>query len=303
MSAAQLAEQLELNVRTIYRYIDALCASGVPIAAEPGRTGGYWIPEDFAEAPLFFDLEEQKALVHAAVFAQEAGYPYGEVLQRAIVKLKRFSSEEQREALNRHAPGIAVIHPPVCTAETALLQELEKAVVNYVTQSLVYQTGYGGAIQTRLVNPYGLVHWKSKWYMVGYCHLRQEVRSFRIDRIKRLSATETSFQRPAHFSARQFLLESLLSHEGENSRISVYIEGSPEAIDNLCRHWLFGHALVERTEYAAEFALDELTLYTQAPYMLLSYGGKLQVTEPEELRELLAEIALALYDMYREPRK
>lgn len=77
ITAKQLAEKLEINIRTVYRYIDALCASGVPIIADSGHNGGYRILGQFNDAPLVFDLDEQKALIHAAAFAQEAGYPYG----------------------------------------------------------------------------------------------------------------------------------------------------------------------------------------------------------------------------------
>lgn len=89
MTAKQLAEELEIHIRSVYRNIDALCASGVPIVAETGRSGGYRLPDRYAEAPLFFDLDEQKALVHAAAFAREAGYPFGDALGRAVSKLKR----------------------------------------------------------------------------------------------------------------------------------------------------------------------------------------------------------------------
>src|SRR5690554_2256682 len=89
ITAKQIAEELEIHIRTVYRCIDSLCASGVPIIAESGPNGGYQILGDFAESPLMFDMDEQKALVHAATFAQEAGYPFKEELHRAIDKLKR----------------------------------------------------------------------------------------------------------------------------------------------------------------------------------------------------------------------
>jgi predicted DNA-binding transcriptional regulator YafY len=71
VTAKQLAVALEINIRTVYRYIDALCASGVPIVADSGHNGGYSLLHSFNEAPLFFDRDEQKALVHAAIFAKE----------------------------------------------------------------------------------------------------------------------------------------------------------------------------------------------------------------------------------------
>ncbi|MBM7567895.1 putative DNA-binding transcriptional regulator YafY [Paenibacillus sacheonensis] len=74
MTAKQLAEELEIHVRAVYRCIDSLCASEVPILADSGPNGGYSILSRFTDSPLFFDIEEQKALIHASIFAKEAGH-------------------------------------------------------------------------------------------------------------------------------------------------------------------------------------------------------------------------------------
>src|SRR6185312_13343354 len=87
MTAKQISEKLEINIRTVYRYIDALCASGVPVISDTGHNGGYSLLNNFVKAPLLFDMEEQKALLHAAVFAKEAGYPFNEALTSAASKL------------------------------------------------------------------------------------------------------------------------------------------------------------------------------------------------------------------------
>ncbi|XEC93716.1 helix-turn-helix transcriptional regulator [Paenibacillus tarimensis] len=300
MTAKQLAEHLEVHIRTVYRLIDALCVSGVPVVSETGRSGGYYIPDHFTFDPLFFELVEQKSLVHAAAFAREAGYPFGEALQRAIAKLKRHSSPEQLNHLERHETGLEVIHPPSNPPLERLLRQLEQSIADTRSVRMNYQTGYEGPTETRTIDPYGLVHWKSKWYVVGYCRLRREIRCFRADRILSLSETDTVFQRPADFSARQFLLNSLLTaSEDERHLITVHIEGSSQAINDLCGHWLFGHALVERAADRAHFKMDELTLYTQAPYFLLSYGGKIRILSPSELKSCMVEITASLLEYYQ----
>lgn len=59
ITAKQISEKLEINIRTVYRYIDTISTSGVPIISEPGHNGGYTLLNNFVEAPLFFDFEEQ----------------------------------------------------------------------------------------------------------------------------------------------------------------------------------------------------------------------------------------------------
>lgn len=63
-----------MNIRTVYRYMDTLSKSGVPIISDTEQNGGYTLLNDFYEAPLFFDVEEKKALIHTADFAEESGY-------------------------------------------------------------------------------------------------------------------------------------------------------------------------------------------------------------------------------------
>ena len=72
ITAKQISERLEINIRSVYRYMDALCVSGVPIISEPGHNGGYSLLNNFIRTPLLFDLEEKKSLLHAAIFAMEA---------------------------------------------------------------------------------------------------------------------------------------------------------------------------------------------------------------------------------------
>ena len=160
MTAKQLAEELEIHIRTVYRCIDALCISGIPIVSETGRDGGYFIPEHIKLEPLFFDAEEQKALLQAAAFAREAGYSSKAALSRAVSKIKRYANPEQLERMERHEISLEVIQPPSAASLISMLTEIEKCMDLH------------GSINKRIVDPYGLVHWKSKWYAVGYCRLR-----------------------------------------------------------------------------------------------------------------------------------
>ena len=298
VTAKQLAESLEIHVRSVYRYIDALCASGVPIVAESGPSGGYTLLPTFRESPLFFDLEEQKALVHAAAFAKEHGYPYGEALDRAIGKLKRYANEEQQETLARHAAGLDVIAGSGGGSLAATLQAIEAAVAETKVLRIDYEKGYAGPTETRLVEPYGLVVWRSRWYVVGHCRLRQAIRSFRTDRIRSCAATEESFVRPEAFSAREFFLKFLLP-EGEGNQeegvVEFRLRGTARAIDDLCLHWLFSRSLVERSEREAVFRMEAQWAKHYAPYTLVAYGTSITVLDPPSL----VEDVLAVLDRLR----
>jgi predicted DNA-binding transcriptional regulator YafY len=299
VTAGQLAEELEVHVRTVYRCIDSLCASGVPIIADSGPNGGYRILPDFASSPLAFDDEEKKGLVHAAVFATEAGYPYSQALARAVDKLRRYSNERQLDRLERHSGGVSVIYPPLEGKHQGLLQMLEEASGEGHTVEMEYDRGRGEASPPRLFDPYGIVYWKGNWYAVGHCAYRGEPRSFRVDRIRRLNATEGRFERPAAFSAKDFLLGQLLPAAADVLLLeNVRIEGHDQALNELCRHWLFGHALMERAPGEAVFRLERTTLQTYVPYFLLPYGTALKIHSPP-LVQRMAEVSAKVSEHYQ----
>lgn len=298
-TAKQLAEALDIHVRTVYRCIDSLCASGVPIVAESGPNGGYTILSRFADSPLVFDPEEQKGLIHAAIFAKEAGYPHSDALDRATEKLKRYANEAQLEALERHGVGLSVIYPSLDGAFRSYLQELEEAAGQGRTLEMTYDKGRGEPSPSRLFDPYGIVYWKGSWYAVGHCGYREEVRSFRVDRIRELRRTDRSFERPASFSAKDYLLGQLLRDTADQAAWeTVRIHSQEQVLNELCRHWLFGHALTCREPESATFKLERSTLETYVPYFLMPYGTALRIESPllvRRMREACARL-LAHYE-------
>ncbi|WP_276356132.1 helix-turn-helix transcriptional regulator [Cohnella caldifontis] len=298
MTAKQLAEELEIHIRTVYRCIDSLCASGVPIVADSGPGGGYRIHGPFADSPLLFDLEEQKALVHASVFAREAGYPFSDALERAMDKLRRYGNPEQVDHLERHSVGVSVIHPPIDGKYKAFLQTLEEAAAAGRSLEMEYDSGKGES-QVRGFDPYGIVYWKGNWYAVGFCRLRQALRSFRVDRIVRLGDAGQTFERPSSFSAKDFLLGNLLPGDSDAEQlVTVRIRGMEQVLNELCGHWLFGHALVRREAQEAVFRLDPSSLQVYVPYFLLPYGRALDILEPVSLIERMAEVSAGVAAHY-----
>ncbi|MBO9596235.1 MAG: YafY family transcriptional regulator [Cohnella sp.] len=305
ITAQQLADKLEIHVRTVYRCIDSLCASGAPIIADAGPNGGYRLYGEFVDSPLLFDSEEQKALVHASVFAKEAGYPFTDALVRAVEKLKRYTNDEQLEWINRHSGGLAVIQTPTDAKERDSLRQLEEAAAVGESLSMAYSKGSPEeSTASRILDPYGIVHWKGIWYVVGYCHTRQEIRSFRVDRIVSLQPANTRFERPAAFSARDFLLRSLLPDSLDaETVVAVRLRGHEHALNELCRHWLFGHALIERNRPdEALFRLGEQSLKTYVPYFLLPYGKSLEILEPRMLIDRMAEVSRGMLEHYETMR-
>lgn len=300
ITAKQIAEKLEINIRTVYRYIDSLCASGVPIVSDTGQNGGYSLLNNFIRAPLFFSVEEQKAILQAATFAKEAGYPFSESLDKATEKLKMYSNVEQEKLLNDHLDTFDVINRVSDPKVKVILGELEQAVVNQHSVEISYRTSKEEQPKQRVIDPYGVLYWNNKWYTVAFCHLRNEIRSFRVERILDIRHSEILFKRPEDFSAREFFMQSILpEQQGKAEMISLVISGRAEALDDLCNHWFLGHHLKDRTLNEATFLLDERVIHKYVPYFLLSYGKAIQVIKPESLKKALVRVTAELMEYYQ----
>ncbi len=129
MTAQELADHLEIHVRTVYRYIDALCASGVPILSETGHDGGYCLSPDYQTAPLFLTADEHSALIHAALFARKAGYPAQQFLEQALRKIRQNSTVSQWSDVSRRIDGLDVIPTVHHEGYFAVIAEIEASIL------------------------------------------------------------------------------------------------------------------------------------------------------------------------------
>ncbi|MED1107761.1 helix-turn-helix transcriptional regulator [Bacillus paramycoides] len=300
ITAKQISEKLEMNIRTVYRYIDTISTSGVPIISEPGHNGGYTLLNNFIEAPLFFDFEEQTSLFHAAVFAEEAGYYGGEALNRAISKLSKYSNQEQETKINQHLTSLEVISRLSSLSMEPFLKKLEQAVADGYSVKILYHKSGEKQLNYRLVDPYRIIYWNNKWYVIGFCHLRNDIRSFRVDRIESLMLTENKFNRPENFSARDFFIKSLLpTIEDKEGIISLVINGDKSVLADICQHWFLGHYLQKRTSNQAVFLLEKDMIHTYVPYLLLPYNKSIKVIEPISLKKRLIEVLSELIKFHQ----
>ncbi|MGK7378113.1 helix-turn-helix transcriptional regulator [Planococcus sp. 1R117A] len=288
ITAQQISEKLEMNIRTVYRYIDTISTSGVPIISEPGHNGGYTLLNNFIEAPLFFDIEEQTSLVHAAVFAEEAGYYGGKALNRAISKLSNYSNQEQETKINQRLTSLEVISPLSSLSMEPLLKKLEQAVTDGKSVKILYQKSGEKHLNDRLVDPYRIIYWNNKWYVIGLCQLRNDIRSFRVDRIESLELTESKFNRPENFSARDYFIKNLLpTLKDKEGIIPLVLTGDKNVLTDICQHWFLGHYLQEQTSDQAIFLLEKDVIHTYVPYLLLPYNKSIKVIEPISLKKRL----------------
>jgi predicted DNA-binding transcriptional regulator YafY len=204
-TAAQLAEKLEVSERTIYRDIADLIGSGVPVEGEAGV--GYVMRAGYDLPPLMFTQEEIVALVAGARLVRAwGGIEMGAAAEEALVKINSVLPDAARAQLDRvqvHALHFGEMSDDV----RRTLDRVEAAVNSRVMLALDY-SAEDGAKSERLVRPLGLYFWGKVWTLVAWCELRDDFRSFRVDRIASLREGEP-FREERDKSLRTFYDEQM----------------------------------------------------------------------------------------------
>lgn len=201
ITARDLAEALEVSERTIYRDMQDLSLSGVPITGEAGI--GYRLLPGFHMPPLMFNAEELAALLLGARMVQVwTDKSLARAAQQAISKIEKVIPEHLKPELVREemlVPDFSI--SPEVAAHLALLrsaiQQQQKIAYDYIRLD--------GEHSSRIAHPLGLFYWGKVWTLVAWCELRQAFRHFRLDRIQRIEMLSQAFQSVPGRTLRDFL--------------------------------------------------------------------------------------------------
>ena len=194
VSAATLADRFDVSRRTIERDLKALRHAGAPLYAERGRSGGQRTLEDPRHVVLTLSESEVAALV-LALSSAGPDLPYGEIGRAAVDRLLDVLPDTTRVGVDGLRSRVRTSPNEQGSIDTQIRRILEQGV----QQSRVINLGYIDAhleSTRRAVDPVGFLHRKSTWFLVGWCHLRNDGRLFRFDRIT--SARLTKQNAPGH---------------------------------------------------------------------------------------------------------
>jgi predicted DNA-binding transcriptional regulator YafY len=191
VTAAALAEEQNVSVRTLYRDVQTLIGLGAPIEGEAGV--GYMLKPGFFLPPLMFSAEELEALVLGARWVQaQPDDGLAGAAQNALAKIATASPEDLRDKINDTGLWpvlVASQRPPV-----AILGQIRLAMRQEKGLHIVYEDESGRSSE-REIWPIQLAYYEGKQIIVAWCCMREAFRNFRTDRIAELTATETRYGR------------------------------------------------------------------------------------------------------------
>ena len=200
ITADEIAEELEVSVRTVYRYIDDLSFSNIPVFGTPGL--GYQLHENFELPPL--NLTEQELDVLMLGVKMVSSWT-GDTLTESANSLTRKIEAVLPKALRDEYTRTIYAPQVYDDKENRNIWELMyKAIKNSNPVSILYRS-LNETEATRTIYPLVLVYWGGKWTFGGWCTLREEFRNFRLDRIKKIEVEDAEFPKDGMINLESYL--------------------------------------------------------------------------------------------------
>jgi predicted DNA-binding transcriptional regulator YafY len=210
LTGPELATRLETDVRTVRRYISKLQDVGIPVEARPGRYGGYSLRPGYKLPPLIFSEPEATAIVLGLLGSSWLEVEQSQAaVEGALSKITRVLPQAARDRVL--AMSKAMFLSPYrddSRPDASLLILLGDAIQSERCVELSYRSERD-ELTRRTVEPYGLVGRQGKWYLVGYCRLRADYRTFRLDRIRKALPQNERFAKDEDFDFRAYAMKQL----------------------------------------------------------------------------------------------
>jgi predicted DNA-binding transcriptional regulator YafY len=301
VTARSLADECEVSMRTIYRDIDALAAAGVPVYSDRGPSGGYRLLDGYRTRLNAMSREEVEALFLSGLPSAAAELGLDRVMAAAQLKLLaalpadlRRSADTMRSRFLFDAPG--------WFAETEHPKHL-RAVARAVWDTHVLRVRYRSwkGVVERLIEPLGLVLKANAWYLAG--RVGEHVRTYRVGQILELDVLADRFERPSDFDLEAFWQASLRRFEDELFSQQAIVRLTPLGMQRLV---MLGPACVNAARQTATTpdadgwrrATLPIESVRHAAVELLRLGAEIEVIEPVELRQRMADTARSLGHVY-----
>ncbi|HEU4497549.1 MAG TPA: YafY family protein [Flavobacterium sp.] len=286
VKAHELAERFGVSLRTIYRDIRTLEASGVPIYSEAGF--GYSLMEGYRLPPVMFTREEAGSFIAAEKLMQKyADRELGNYYSSAAYKLKAVLQSADKDWVT--AVESNVLMQPLGIAQNEkvpnTLAALFKSIAEKTQIILSYQAAASEKTTERIIEPVGIFHDNNCWYALAYCHLRNDYRQFRTDRIQNIKTTDRPFE------LEHQPLEAYLAPDKDKHKTKVRIlvaERAAPHLDYDKKYYGFVSQKTMGNQIEMTFMTENAGEYFARWYLM--FGDHAVILEPEALKAKVADL-------------
>jgi predicted DNA-binding transcriptional regulator YafY len=305
LTAQELADELEVSVRTIYRDLQALSTAGVPVYAERGPGGGCSLLESYRTNLTGLTPQEARALFMLNIPAPLDQLGVTQELKAALLKLSAAMPASQRGEEERSRQRIHLDSSWWFQAEEAVpcLPPIQQALWQDRKLRLTYRADFGTRVQ-QIVAPYGLAAKASVWYLV-YAHPAGDIRALQVSRVIEAAILDEAFERPPDFDLADFWKSWCTEFEESRIRYMVTVRVAPELASLLPYYFGDGiQALLAQAPPPDAEGWITLTLpfesLSAARARILGFGRAVEVLEPEALRKSVIDFAEQITAFYKD---
>lgn len=295
INATTISERFGISLRTVYRDINTLKNAGIPIIGDPGI--GYSIMDGYRIPPIMFNEGEAAALLTAEKFigrltdAETLAY-----YSSAMMKIKAILKSNEKQSLAALDDSI-VFSDQNSWESQAYLQQAFKSIANKSILSLQYQKA-DGTQSTRDLEPIGCYHNFNNWYLVAYCRLKKDYRTFKTNRILSLTVLDTHFERQ-HLSLQDYIDQQDAAWKEEQQLHTIEIAFNKSLIEFAeKRKYYFGfvNQKNENDVVHMKFVNSSIEIFSR---WLIQFGDQASVIAPIELKDLLKTMVTNLHEHYK----
>ncbi|MBU3127578.1 helix-turn-helix transcriptional regulator [Clostridium tagluense] len=303
MKAGDLAKILETSERTIYRDMDILCETGIPILSVPGPSGGFSFMEGYKINSNNLASEDVVNLLLSSMGVHsEKNTEMAQQLKNSIIKLENTVSKEHKEEIIKAKEKFFIDSDPWWgkRIQNQNVDIIKKSVLNLKKLKLHYKK-YNGEISERIIRPYGAVVKNSDWYVIAFCEFKNEIRIFKCSRIENIEVLAESFSMPLNFyleefwenSKHQFIRQAYLkvNHDSYPVKIKFYEEK---------KRTLEGFYVLSSIKVADNWIYDiDMISFQTACNVIFPLSDRIEILEPIELREYVIKKINKILNLYK----
>ena len=291
VKAQEIADKFKLSLRTVYRDIKVLDEAGVPIIGEAGI--GYSIMEGYRLPPVMFTKQEATAFLTAEKLVEKltddsTKKNYGTAMLKVKAVL-RLTEKDYLEDMEQHIEVIENQYVPKRTNDTIHLQNVLQSIAQKNVLHINYFANHNQQQSSRDVEPLGIYYLGENWYMVAFCRLRKDYRTFKFGSIGKLTVTDEHFEKQ-HPALKSFLNKVTKEKELHTVILLINKEAIPYFGDQK-----YYNGFVSQKEVGDKVQMTFLTgsLNGFARWYML-FGDNADIVSPQSLKEIVKEVLISI---------